>query len=53
MFPAASRESWFMVGAGGNYVWIDPAHDAVVVARWLDSAHAGGFVARVASVLAR
>jgi CubicO group peptidase (beta-lactamase class C family) len=53
MFPAASRESWFMVGAGGNYVWIDPAHDAVVVARWLDSAHAGGFVSRVAEALNR
>jgi CubicO group peptidase (beta-lactamase class C family) len=47
MFADASRESWFMFGAGGNYVWMDPAHEAVVVVRWLDSAHADGFVSRV------
>ncbi|MBK6008115.1 serine hydrolase [Ramlibacter ginsenosidimutans] len=48
MFPEASRSSWFMVGAGGNYTWIDPAHRAVVVVRWLDPAHSAGFVAHVA-----
>ncbi|NML44959.1 serine hydrolase [Ramlibacter sp. G-1-2-2] len=48
LFADASRESWFMVGAGGHYVWIDPAHDAVVVVRWLDPARAPGFVSRVA-----
>lgn len=52
MFADASRESWFMVGAGGHYVWIDPSHDAVVVVRWIDPAHAAGFVNRVARVLA-
>ena len=53
MFADASRESWFMVGAGGHYVWIDPAHDAVVVVRWIDPAHAAGFVNRVARALAQ
>ncbi|MBA2963104.1 MULTISPECIES: serine hydrolase domain-containing protein [Ramlibacter] len=53
MFPQASPESWFMVGAGGHYVWIDPAHEAVVVVRWLDPAHSTGFVERVAQALAR
>ena len=51
MFPEASRQSWFMVGAGGHYVWIDPAHDAVVVVRWIDPAHSEGFVGRVARAL--
>lgn len=51
MFPEASRQSWFMVGAGGHYVWIDPAHDAVVVVRWINPAHSEGFVGRVASAL--
>ena len=37
-----------MVGAGGHYVWMDPAHDAVVVVRWLDPAHSAGFVSEVA-----
>lgn len=52
MFDAASRSSWFMVGAGGHYVWIDPEHEAVVVVRWLDPAHSPGFVTRVARALA-
>lgn len=51
MFADASRESWFMVGAGGHYVWIDPAHQAVVVVRWIDPAHSPGFVTRVARAL--
>lgn len=52
MFADASRESWFLVGAGGHYTWIDPAHDAVVVVRWIDPARSPGFVTRVARVLA-
>lgn len=51
MFADASRASWFMVGAGGHYVWIDPENEAVVVVRWLDPAHSPGFVTRVARAL--
>ena len=51
MFADASRESWFLVGAGGHYTWIDPANEAVVVVRWIDGAHAGGFVSRTAAAL--
>jgi hypothetical protein len=51
MFADASRESWFMVGAGGHLVWMEPKHQAVVVVRWLDSARAPGFVTRVARAL--
>jgi CubicO group peptidase (beta-lactamase class C family) len=51
MFADASRDSWFMVGAGGHYVWIEPAHQAVVVVRWIDPAHSPGFVSRVGRVL--
>lgn len=51
LFADASRESWFMVGAGGHYVWIDPKHRAVVVVRWIDPTRAPGFVTRVARVL--
>jgi CubicO group peptidase (beta-lactamase class C family) len=51
MFADASRASWFMFGAGGNTVWIDPESEAVVVWRWLDGAHSAGFVSRVAEAL--
>lgn len=50
-FKAASAESLFMVGAGGNYVWIEPAHQAVVVVRWINPAYFNGFVARIAQAL--
>jgi len=53
LFADASRESWFMIGAGGHYVWIDPAHEAVVAVRWIDPARAPGFVARRARTGAR
>ena len=52
LFAEASRRSWFMFGAGGHLVWIEPDHEAVVVARWLDGAHSAGFVRRVAQALA-
>lgn len=51
LFADASRSSWFMIGAGGHYVWMDPEHQAVVVVRWLDPARAPGFVTRVARAL--
>jgi CubicO group peptidase (beta-lactamase class C family) len=51
LFRGASRASWFMIGAGGNYVWIDPEHEMVAVVRWLDSAWAEQFVGRVANAL--
>jgi CubicO group peptidase (beta-lactamase class C family) len=47
LFADASRASWFMFGAGGHTVWIDPDHEAVVVTRWLDGAHSKEFVRRV------
>jgi CubicO group peptidase (beta-lactamase class C family) len=52
-FPGTSAASWFMVGAGGNYVWIEPEHQAVVVVRWLDSNHFAGFCERVTASLKR
>jgi CubicO group peptidase (beta-lactamase class C family) len=53
LFADASRGGWFMVGAGGHLVWIDPGFDAVVVARWLDGAHSAGFVRHVVQALTR
>lgn len=50
-FPGASKTASFMIGAGGHYTWVEPACDAVVVVRWIDSAHAPEFIARVATVL--
>jgi CubicO group peptidase (beta-lactamase class C family) len=51
-FPGASTKASFMVGAGGHYVWVEPAFDAVVVVRWLDGAHASGFMQHAQAALA-
>ena len=51
-FPGAGAESFLMVGAGGNYVWVDPLQQTVVVVRWLEPASFAGFVERIQSALA-
>jgi CubicO group peptidase (beta-lactamase class C family) len=50
-FPGASADSYFLVGAGGHYIWGDPANAAVVVVRWLDPEHAPAFIAKMAAAL--
>lgn len=50
-FPGASKRSFLMVGAGGNYVWIDPELDAVIVLRWLEGAHAAGVMQAISQAL--
>ena len=50
-FPGASKRSFLMVGAGGNYVWIEPELDAVIVLRWLDGAHAPSVMQGIARAL--
>jgi CubicO group peptidase (beta-lactamase class C family) len=51
MFGDASRASFFLVGAGGHYTWVDPDNALVAVVRWLDPAHSPGFVTRVVKAL--
>ena len=41
------------LGAGGHLVWTEPAHDAVVVVRWMDPAHTEGFMRRMSEALAQ
>jgi CubicO group peptidase (beta-lactamase class C family) len=50
-FTGASADAYFMQGAGGHLVWVDPGLDAVVVVRWLDPAQTGPFVALMARAL--
>jgi len=53
VFPGASTQAYCMVGAGGHVVWMEPAHEAVVVVRWMDPAHTAGFMQRTTDALAR
>lgn len=51
LFPAASPDAYAMLGAGGHLVLVEPALQAVVVARWLDPADTAEFVARAVAAL--
>ena len=53
LYPGAPESSYFAVGAGGNIIWVEPAHDLVVVARWLDDAKASEFMALVMAAIGR
>jgi len=51
VYPAASRRSSFMIGAGGQCAWMDPERDLVVVSRWLTPEHTNEFFRRVVLAL--
>jgi len=51
-FPGASARSYFLLGAGGHHVWIDPENDCVTVLRWLDAAAAPEVIRRLGAALA-
>jgi CubicO group peptidase (beta-lactamase class C family) len=51
LFADASRESYFMFGAGGHTVWVEPARKLVAVTRWMNGAAAAGFVTRVSKAV--
>jgi CubicO group peptidase (beta-lactamase class C family) len=46
-FPSLPESSCFAIGAGSSFTWIEPQRRLVVVVRWLNSAHADAFFARV------
>lgn len=51
-WPGAPQSSYAAVGAGANILWIDPEHDLVLVARWVDSAKVAEFIAHLVASLA-
>jgi CubicO group peptidase (beta-lactamase class C family) len=52
IFPSVPDTSYFALGAGGNYTFIQPQAKLVVVVRWLDDAHADQFFEQVLDALA-
>jgi CubicO group peptidase (beta-lactamase class C family) len=49
--PDVPADSFSAVGAGTNLVWIDPAHDLVIVVRWIDPRHDREFVKLVVAAV--
>ena len=52
VYPAASRASSFMIGAGGQVTWMDPERDLVVASRWVTPEDTNALFARIAGTLA-
>lgn len=51
LWPGAPHISYAARGGGLNAVWIDPEHDLLIVARWVDRNHMDGFLTRVLASL--
>lgn len=51
VYPAASRSSCFMIGAGGQVTWMDPERELVVASRWVEPAHTDALFARIIAAL--
>ena len=47
VFPSVPASSYFAIGAGGNYTWIEPDRRMVLMVRWIDPDHADEFFGRV------
>jgi CubicO group peptidase (beta-lactamase class C family) len=53
LWPSAPPSSYAARGAGTNIIWVDPEHDLVVVARWIDKAAVDSFLALIIESVAR
>jgi len=51
VFPSVPASSYFAIGAGGNYTWIEPERRMVLVVRWIDPDHADEFFGRLLHAL--
>ena len=51
VFPGASANSFFCIGAGASLVWIDRDRDMVAVLRWIDGTQIDGFCGLVAEAV--
>lgn len=40
MFPSLPASSYFGVGAGSSFTWVEPERRLVVIVRWLEATHA-------------
>ena len=53
LWPSAPATSFAHLGNGTNLVYVDPEHDLVVVARWIEDDAIDGFLARVLGAVNR
>lgn len=46
-FPSAPETAYAHLGAGTNMVYVDPEHDLIIVARWIERNALDGLIAKV------
>lgn len=47
VFPSIPASSFFGVGAGSSFTWVEPERRMVVIVRWLDSEHADALFGKI------
>jgi len=47
LFASLPASSYFAIGAGSSFTWIEPQRRMVLVVRWIDADHADAFFGRV------
>ncbi len=51
VFPSVPESSYFAIGAGSSFTWIEPERQMVVVVRWLNSEHANELFGKILSAV--
>jgi CubicO group peptidase (beta-lactamase class C family) len=51
LYPSAPATAFAHIGAGSNIVYVDPEHDLVIVARWIDGNAMDGMIEKVLASL--
>ncbi|MGD8475708.1 MAG: serine hydrolase [Burkholderiales bacterium] len=51
VFPSAPETSFFAIGAGSSFTWVEPGARLVTVVRWIDADYADGFFKRILSAI--
>jgi CubicO group peptidase (beta-lactamase class C family) len=49
--PSAPESAFMHLGNGTNMIYVDPEHDLVIVARWIDNGALDGLVSRVVAAI--
>lgn len=47
VFSSVPESSWFAIGAGSSFMWVERERRMVLVVRWIEAQHADAFFARV------
>jgi CubicO group peptidase (beta-lactamase class C family) len=51
IFPSVPASSYFGIGAGTSFTWVEPERRIVLVVRWIDAEHADAFFRQVLQAL--